>query len=110
MLITSQTSLQEEIRHFNLEVVASNAREKLMTLRVQPTLLEKIKEKRTLDEKLQKVRFDIQGGRAEGFSLDLEGVLRFRGRKFVPSDPGIQEEILKEAYQSPYTIHPSGTN
>lgn len=67
MIITSQRSLQEEMWLFDLEVVASSTLAKLMILRVQPTLLKKVKSKQTSDEKLQKVQSNIKGGRAKGF-------------------------------------------
>ncbi len=80
-----------------------------MTLRVQPTLLEKIKEKQVSDEKLQKVRSDIEGGCTLDFSVYSAEVLKFRGRLCVPNDEEIRCEILQEAHRSPYTIYPDDT-
>ncbi len=76
---------------------------------MQPNLLEKIKAKQVGDEKLQKIRGDVQGSRTEEFSSDSNGILRFKGWLCVLNDPKIHEEILREAHQSIYTIHPSGT-
>ncbi len=97
------------MQRFGLEVVASSAPAILMTLWVQPTLLEKIKENQAVDEKLQKVRSDIEDGSTIDFSVDSEGVLKFRGQLCVPGDEKIRKEILQEAHQSSYTIHSGGT-
>ncbi len=78
MIITDQYPLQSEMRWFELEVVAPGTPAKLMTLRMQPTLLEKIKERQVADEKLQKVRSDVEGGNAKDFAVDSVRILRFQ--------------------------------
>ncbi len=45
MMITDKTPLREEIRRFGLEVVASDTPARLMSIRVHPALLDRMKEK-----------------------------------------------------------------
>ena len=43
------------------------------------------------------------------FSVSIDKVIRFQGRLCVPCDGSIKEEILIEAHNSPYSVHPSTT-
>ncbi len=52
MMVTDQTQLREEIRRFGLEVVACGTLVRLMIIKVQLTLLERIKEKQGSYKKL----------------------------------------------------------
>jgi hypothetical protein len=49
-------------------------------------------------------------GREEvhGFSIDQEGVLWYNGRLCVPNIDELKQLILKEAHDTPYSIHPGG--
>jgi hypothetical protein len=44
-----------------------------------------------------------------GFSLDQEGVLWYNGRICVPNIDELKQLILKEAHDTPYSIHPGET-
>jgi hypothetical protein len=50
-------------------------------------------------------------GREEvpGFSIDQEGVLWYNGRLCIPNIEELKQSILKEAHDTPYSIHPRGT-
>nr|CAD1827328.1 unnamed protein product [Ananas comosus var. bracteatus] len=96
-------------KSFNLEVVAPNVPIVIASLVVRPTLLEKVKTQQLQDSYLQKVRGDVEGGHANDFNVGSDGTIRFRGRLCVPSDEGMRSEIMQEAHQSPYSIHPGGT-
>jgi hypothetical protein len=43
------------------------------------------------------------------FSIDQEGVLWYNGRLCVPNIEELKQLILKEAHDTPYSIHPGGT-
>nr|CAD1827323.1 unnamed protein product [Ananas comosus var. bracteatus] len=79
-----------------------------MALVVQPTLLERIKEKQVHDVELQKIRANCDGYTSD-FHMDDRGLLRLRDRICVLAESGIKKEILLEAHQAPYTLHPRGT-
>ncbi|PON77542.1 hypothetical protein PanWU01x14_027030, partial [Parasponia andersonii] len=42
-------------------------------------------------------------------SISTEGVIRFQGRFCVPDDRSIKKEILVEAHNTPYSVHPGTT-
>ncbi|XP_020098381.1 uncharacterized protein LOC109717115 [Ananas comosus] len=109
MAITLQPSLLNEMRRFDIEVVAPEVSAILASLVVQLTLLEKIKDQQALDPYLQKVWLDIESGRAGDFSIGSDGSLRFRNRWCVPKDEEVQKAILQEVHQPPYCIHLGGT-
>ena len=48
-------------------------------------------------------------GELPGYTLDSDGILRYQGRVFLPSNSEIKAAVLREAYCSRYTIHPSTT-
>src|SRR4051812_9684218 len=48
-------------------------------------------------------------GKAPKFTIDDEGVLRFDGRLCLPDVEELKLTILKEAHDTPYSIHPKGT-
>jgi hypothetical protein len=44
-----------------------------------------------------------------GLEEDEQGVLWYKRRICVPADSELKEVIMKEAHETPYSIHPSGT-
>ena len=47
--------------------------------------------------------------RYEGFSFDSDGLLRFRGRIYVPPSDELRMLILSEAHRAVYMAHPGVT-
>jgi hypothetical protein len=57
-----------------------------------------------------KVTSNLQSGRQldpkyEGYSLEADELLRYRGRMYIPEDGDIQSIILKEAHRALYYAH-----
>ena len=50
----------------------------------------------------------MQNGETQGFIYDI-GMLKFDHRVCVPQDTRLMEEIMSEAYCTPYTAHPGAT-
>ena len=42
----------------------------------------------------------------EGYSLEVDGLLRYQGRMYIPENGDIQSIILKEAYRALYCAQP----
>lgn len=61
------------------------------------------------DRLLQQVRKRLDEGKKGDFSLDESGALRFKGRLCVPQKAQVKNDILREAYRTPYTVHPGET-
>ena len=50
----------------------------------------------------------MEAGKAAEFQIDADGVLRYKGRLCVPEQEILKGELLKEAHNSSYSIHPGG--
>jgi hypothetical protein len=60
------------------------------------------------DEKVQEIKRNIKEEKSPGFSEDDESVLCYKGRICVPNVKELKDKILREAYESAYSIHPGG--
>jgi hypothetical protein len=77
-----------------------------VTVELEPTLEQEIKEAQKNDEKISEIWQLILEGRGKDFQEDAEGVIWFKDRLCVPNVQSIRELILKEAHESAYSIHP----
>ena len=48
----------------------------------------------------------MESGKKSDFNVSANRVIRFQGRLCVPDDRSIKEEILTEAHNTPYSVHP----
>ena len=108
-LLTTQKHILEDLRKMRIEVRFHEVEAHLANLRVQPTLIERIKIAQSNDPQLQKIRDLINLGSQSKFCIHEDGSLRFGNQLCVPNDPDLKAEILKEAHNTSYTIHPGGT-
>ena len=92
-----------------IEVVMGHSEAYLVSLSVQPTLVERIKLSQADDPYLKKIMDEVRSGKRSEFSIPENGALRFGSRLCVPNDPLIKLEILEEDHYSPYTIHLGST-
>jgi hypothetical protein len=77
-----------------------------VTVELEPTIEQEIKEAQKNDEKINEVRQLILEGRGKDFREDVEGVIWFKDHLCVPNVQSIRELILKEAHETAYSIHP----
>jgi hypothetical protein len=77
-----------------------------VTVELEPTLEQEIKEAQKNDEKISEIRRLILEGRGKEFRKDVEGVIWFKDHLCVPNVQSIRELILKEAHETAYSIHP----
>jgi hypothetical protein len=100
-----QPELRREIEYLNLGMV----NESKVTMEVEPTLEAEIREGKLEDAKLKEVRQLIRDNKTSDFSEDCQGTLWLGKWICVPNLKHIKELILREAYDSAYSIHPSST-
>jgi hypothetical protein len=100
---TSQPTLCEEFKKFGLELVNHGF---LANLEVQPTLFDQIKEAQKDYESIEGIKHRMGREEVPGFSIDPDGVLCYNGHLCVPSIEELKLIILKEAHDTPYSIHP----
>src|SRR4051812_31655645 len=98
--------LYKQFKELRLEIVPQGH---LMSLDVQPTLLDKIREVQKTDEEIEKIKVNISLGKAKNFHIDEQGTLWHGKRICVPQDPDLRKLILQEGHNSPYSIHPGNT-
>jgi hypothetical protein len=77
-----------------------------VTVELEPTLEQDIKNGQKDDEKINKIRQLIIDGKGPDFREDVEAVVWFKDRLYVPDIKSIRELILKEAHETAYSIHP----
>ncbi|XP_020997190.1 uncharacterized protein LOC110272407 [Arachis duranensis] len=61
------------------------------------------------DKELQKLLPTIEKGKQWGFSRDGERIWRYKGRICKPDVGSLRQDILKEAHNSGFSIHPGST-
>jgi hypothetical protein len=108
MVQEAQPMLCEELRKLNLHIVPQGH---LNTLVVEPDLESKIRTRQKYDSEADKIKRDIAQGKPSDFSLDNEGTLYFKGRLVVPRKRNLdsRSDIMKEAHDTPLSIHPGST-
>jgi hypothetical protein len=77
-----------------------------VTVELEPTLEQEIKEAQKNDEKINEIWQLILEGRGKDFREDTEGVVWFKDRLCILNVQSIRELILKEAHETAYSIHP----
>ena len=98
-----------EMENFGLELVSQKEAKYLVTLSIQPTLLERIKTTQLNDPTLMKYKADVEAGKHPKLVIIEDGALRYENRLFVPNNEELKKKILSEARCSPYSIHPGST-
>ncbi|GJZ70667.1 putative nucleotidyltransferase, ribonuclease H [Tanacetum coccineum] len=78
-------------------------------LRVESTLLTRIKEAQKDDGELWAIMQNLEDGKQDEFWCDEHGVLWCGDRLCVPDDTDIREALPSEAHSSPVFIHPGST-
>ncbi|MCI82800.1 hypothetical protein A2U01_0104074, partial [Trifolium medium] len=67
---------------------------------------EEVVEKQKTDAKLLKYKALIEQGKKVDIEVDINGVMRFRGRVCVPGVSELKRMILEEGHRSNLSIHP----
>jgi len=78
-------------------------------LLIQSPILDRLLEAQQHDHLIQEVHKRIANGNPREFSIDEHDVVRFRRRLCVPQKSDVKRDIMREAHQTPYTIHPGET-
>ena len=99
------SELQKEINELELEIVMGS----LANLTIQPTLFEGIKEAQLTDPELVKIREGLKEDKESRFSLSEGEILYMNGRLCIPNDNELRKQLLCEAHDTPYSVHPGAT-
>jgi hypothetical protein len=97
--------LCEEFDKLNLRIITNT---EAMEMEVGSSLLHEIQRGQLEDENVRDIKRNIKEEKLPGFSEDDEGVLWYKGRICVPNIKDLNDNILHEAHESAYSIHPGG--
>ena len=106
LIALEQPDLYAEMEELGLELVSSGY---LASIEVKPLLGEEVRKAQKGAPSIEGIKRKISQGKAPGFSLDQEGTLWYNNRLCVPNNVELKEKILKEAHDTPLSIHPGGT-
>jgi hypothetical protein len=98
--------LMKEFEKLNLGMAAHTEG---VTLEVESTLEQQIREGRLEDVEIREIRDTMGRGKASVFTEDDRGTIWFKNRICVPDVGDLQKAILREAHDSAYSIHPGNT-
>ena len=76
---------------------------------ITQTLEDKIRKGQLRDICSKNIKENMHKPKYKSFSIDDQGTLFFQGRFVVPNDPALRNLILKEAHDTPLSIHPGST-
>ena len=93
-----------------LEVVRASkiVEGRIATLVMEPRPRVRIVEAQRRDTLLEKIREEVRTREQENFH-EADNDLTFKGRLCVPRDKGLRNEIVREAHETPYTVHLGST-
>src|SRR3954471_9955669 len=106
MLQQYQPLLHEEFHKLNLEIVPHGY---ISTLVAKPTLEDEMIVAQRRSRGVRQIKENIASGVAKSFSIDSKGTIFFGNRLVVPKNRELRKLILKEAHETPLSIHPSST-
>ena len=82
----------------------------LGSLVATPPLLSRVIESQGQDVEIVSIRDQVKLGVGdEGWTVQADGSLRYRGQVVVPQLTDLREKILREFHCSRFTVHPGGT-
>ena len=108
MMLTSQPQLLADLQRLGVFVRAPTTEAHLARLSVQPQLIERIRAAQADDATCKRIREQMKVGKAPHFADDDSGTLRLKKRVCVPAGE-LRSEIMREAHDSGYSIHPGET-
>ncbi|WOH14708.1 hypothetical protein DCAR_0934230 [Daucus carota subsp. sativus] len=106
-MLTMAQELSQEFEKMGIEIRTPSApTEMIHTMTFQPELIEKIKkcQEEVMNEKMNELT-----GEEICTQKDNQGILRFSSRIWIPNVEELKNEILKDAHNSEFSIHPGST-
>ena len=105
-LITRQTPLHRDFERAEIAVSVGTVTSQLAQLTMQPTLRQKIIDAQSNDPYLVERRRLVGIGKIDEFSITSDGGLLFERRFCVPVNSAVKIDLLEEAHNSPFSMHP----
>jgi hypothetical protein len=106
MVKRAQPHLYEELCKLNLRIVPQGS---LNNLVVQPDLEKAVKNAQAKDAEVDLMKKELHLEKYRDFSVAEDGTLYFRDRIVVPRFELMTDKVMKEAHDTPLSIHPGST-
>jgi hypothetical protein len=106
MVKRARPHLYEEVRKLNLHIVPQGSLENLV---IQPDLEKAVKQAQAEDTEVDQMKRELHLEKYRDFSLAEDGTLYFRDRIVVPRYELMTDKVMKEAHDTPLSIHPGST-
>jgi hypothetical protein len=106
MVRRAQPRLFEELCKLNLRIVPRGS---LNNLVIQPDLEKAVKNAQAKDAEIDLMKKNLHLEKYRDFSLSEDGTLYFRNRIVVPRFELMTDKVMKEAHDTPLSIHPGST-
>jgi hypothetical protein len=106
MVREEQPALHEELEKLRIEIVDHGQDNEL---RVTYDLEERIRTAQKSCAGIKALREQMKEGKAEDYRIDEQGTVWLKERICVPQDKALLEQIMREAHDSKYSIHPGST-
>ena len=97
------------LREMNVELQVSPSGVLLATLKIRPVLHERIREAQNRDDYIIELRKKMDQGKGKEFVIHVDGALMLGNRIYVPKVDDLRREILDEAHNAPYAMHPGSS-
>ena len=97
--------LAKEIKDSEIVIV----QRKMANLEVWPIILVHIRKAQEEDEYLAKAQKFEEETKKGQYTIASNGTVRFKGRINVPKMVELRIQLLKEAHETPYSVHPGTT-
>jgi hypothetical protein len=106
MVREEQPALHEELEKLRIEIVDHGQDNEL---RVTYDLEERIRTAQKSCAGIKALREQMKESKAEDYRIDEQGTVWLKERICVPQDKALLEQIMREAHDSKYSIHPGST-
>ena len=107
-LITDQVPLCKDLERAGIAVAIGEVTSQLAQLSVHPTLRQRIIDAQQKDPYLEEELRQMESGQISELSVSSDSGLTYHGRLCVPAG-SVKDELLSEAHNSPFAIHPGST-
>ena len=108
-IASREWQMLETVGQFRLQY-SEQTQGNLGSLVATPSLLSRVIKFQWPDAEIMCIRDRVQSGMGdEGWTVHVDGSLRYRGRVVVPQLTDLREEILREFHCSQFVVHPGGT-
>jgi len=108
-MMVKELELLEQFRDLSLVCELSPQSVKLGMLKIDSEFLNSIKEAQKVDVKFVDLMVGSNQTEDSDFKVDDQGVLRFRGRIYIPDYDEMKKMILEESHKSSLSSHPGAT-